>query len=163
MNEHVVLRVRGTASGYDTDFYAWSLRQAELIRRGALDQIDAENIAEEVESLARKERHSVEKRLRTLIEHLLKLSFFTLSDDPRRGWQVTVAKSRANLVSSFRDSPSLYSEREAIYLSEWQAAVRIASLAIADDPAAVAALANLRDEPSFSIDLALDPDFFPGG
>ena len=161
MNEHVALRVPTSDCGYDADFHAWSLRQADLLRHRQIDRADIENIAEEIENLARKELHSVEKRVRTLVEHLLKLQFFSLSAEPQRSWRVTIAKSRANLRSSFRDSPSLFAQREAIYLGEWQSGVRIAALAIADDLQAVAAIGRLRDTPSFTIDQILDPDFFP--
>lgn len=162
MNEHVALKLPASDDDYDVDFSAWSLRQSVLIRERRFELVDVDNIAEEIESLARNERHSIEKRLRTLVEHLLKLSYFTLSRDPRRGWRVTVAKSRANIAASFRDSPSLYAQRDAIYLGEWEAGARVAALALADDPAAVALIGSVRHSPTISIDDALDPDFFPG-
>jgi hypothetical protein len=161
MNEHVALRAPVTDHAYDVDFHAWSLRRADLLRHGRIDRVDIENIAEEIESLAGKEIHSIEKRVRTLIEHLLKLKFFSLTDEPQRGWRVTIAKSRNNLASSFRDSPSLFAQREAVYLGEWQSGVRIAALAVAGDARAVTAIGQLRGMPIFSIDELLDPDFFP--
>lgn len=161
MNEHVVLWMPSTDELYEADFSAWSLRQAELIRDRRFDLIDADNIAEEIESLARKELRSIEKRLRTLVEHLLKLKFFSLSDEPQRGWRVTLTKSRDNLESDFRDNPSLFAQREAIYLDAWRSGARIAAVAIDDDPKGVAAIREVSRTPVFSIDAALDPNFFP--
>ena len=43
---------------YDSDFYAWSLEQAELLRKGELAQADIEHIAEEIESMGRTEKRS---------------------------------------------------------------------------------------------------------
>jgi hypothetical protein len=36
-----------TQSSYDYDFYAWAMRNAELLRQGRFSEIDAEHIAEE--------------------------------------------------------------------------------------------------------------------
>ncbi len=44
------------APGYDEDFYAWTVEQAKLLRSGELSQIDAANVAEEIESLGRQDR-----------------------------------------------------------------------------------------------------------
>ncbi len=38
---------------YDTDFYSWTERQAQLIREGRLSELDLENILEEIESMGR--------------------------------------------------------------------------------------------------------------
>ena len=36
---------------YDKDFYAWAMKNAELIRKGKHAEIDFKNIAEELESI----------------------------------------------------------------------------------------------------------------
>ncbi|KJR43812.1 protein of unknown function DUF29, partial [Candidatus Magnetoovum chiemensis] len=55
---------------YETDFYAWSIKTAELIRQGRLTELDLENIAEEIESLGRNNKRELESRLTVLIMHL---------------------------------------------------------------------------------------------
>ena len=37
---------------YETDFCAWAIQNAQLLREGKLTQIDAEHIAEELESMS---------------------------------------------------------------------------------------------------------------
>ena len=69
--------IRGGAVGrntvdYEMDFYAWTVEQARLLRCGELSAIDAENIAEEIESTGRSDRRELESRLVVLIAHLLK-------------------------------------------------------------------------------------------
>lgn len=36
---------------YDTDYYEWTVRNAELLRSGRIEQADIENIAEEIEGM----------------------------------------------------------------------------------------------------------------
>jgi len=58
---------------YNSDFYAWTQQQAALLREGAWQELDRENLIEEVESLGRSERHALYDRLIVLLTHLLKL------------------------------------------------------------------------------------------
>jgi len=162
MNEHVALKPSTAGDSYGADFYEWSLRQADLVRRGRFELLDTENIAEEIENLARSELHSVESHFQTLIEHLLKLRFFSLSADPRPGWRVTVAKTRSRLDAIFESSPSLSARREAIFLAQCSKGARFAALALHDDLDAVRSIGLFAVTPAFSIEEALDPDFFPG-
>ncbi len=39
------------SDAYETDFYAWAMEQAALLRAGRLDAADIANIAEEIESM----------------------------------------------------------------------------------------------------------------
>ena len=59
-------------AGYDEDFALWSGEQAELVRSGRFDKFDAENIAEEIESVGNSERYEIDSRMEVLLGHLLK-------------------------------------------------------------------------------------------
>ena len=48
---------------YETDFYAWTQQQANLLRYQQWNQVDLANLIEEVESLGRKERQELRNRL----------------------------------------------------------------------------------------------------
>jgi hypothetical protein len=37
-----------TAALYDRDFFEWTVRNAELLRSGRLEEIDLEHVAEEI-------------------------------------------------------------------------------------------------------------------
>ena len=82
---------------YEQDFPLWAERQAALLRAGAFDQLDLENLIEEVEDLSRRERDAAESYAETILEHLLKLAF-SPATRPRRGWLVTVDKQRVKLA-----------------------------------------------------------------
>lgn len=45
---------------YETDFYAWTKRQAELLRAEEFEQIDWDNLIEEIDSLGAEQLHKVE-------------------------------------------------------------------------------------------------------
>ena len=63
------------ASLYDTDFHAWTLEQARRLRDG--EPVDAENIAEELETLGRSEEQELTNRLAVLLRDGLRAALAT--------------------------------------------------------------------------------------
>ncbi len=59
---------------YAKDFYAWTQATAALIREGKWHEVDPKYLAEELESLGRRDRRELGSRLEVLMMHLLKLS-----------------------------------------------------------------------------------------
>ena len=60
---------------YEKDFYAWAIHNAKLLREGKLSEVDIENIAEEIESMGKRERRELINRFAILIAHLLKWEY----------------------------------------------------------------------------------------
>ncbi|MFC7334565.1 DUF29 domain-containing protein [Rhodocista pekingensis] len=90
---------------YDADFYAWTARQAALLRAGRLAEADIAHIAEEIESMGKTEKRELVSRLSVLLLHLLKWRF-----QPARrsaSWEATVRVQRDDLADHLRDNPSL--------------------------------------------------------
>ena len=49
---------------YEQDFYQWTQEQADLLKAGALSQLDVENLIEEIESMGRSEkRRTLQKKI----------------------------------------------------------------------------------------------------
>jgi vacuolar-type H+-ATPase subunit C/Vma6 len=95
---------------YEKDFYAWSIHNAKLLREGKLSEIDVENIAEEIESMGKRERRELINRFAILIAHLLKWEY-----QPARrskSWECTIREQRFELVDLLEESPSLKHEIE---------------------------------------------------
>lgn len=92
---------------YEEDFYRWTQRQAELLRARQYDELDLEHLIEEVEDLGGAARKSVRSRVRTIIEHLLKLQH-SPAIDPRPGWRDTIRAQRDDLLDDL--TPSLRRE-----------------------------------------------------
>jgi uncharacterized damage-inducible protein DinB len=59
-------------SSYDTDLYEWTKEQADALRRRAASALDWDNLAEEIESLAKSDRRQIQSRLEALLIHLLR-------------------------------------------------------------------------------------------
>lgn len=90
---------------YETDFYAWTHRQAELLRQEEFTEVDWGNLIEEIESLGRSEKHEVENRLIVLIMHLLKWEY--QPELQSRSWRNTITVQRVDLRRLLRANPSL--------------------------------------------------------
>jgi hypothetical protein len=90
---------------YDEDFYAWTREQARLLREGALSEIDAENIAEELECMGKSNRRELRSRLIVLLMHLLKFRF--QADRISPSWRITIRRQRDEINALLADSPSL--------------------------------------------------------
>ena len=90
---------------YDKDFYGWVNEQAQLIKSGALAQLDVDNLLEEVESMGRSELEQLETRLELLVMHLLKWRF--QSDRQSRSWLLTIKEQRQRINRLISRSPSI--------------------------------------------------------
>ena len=89
---------------YEKDFYVWAERQAELLRAGRFAELDLEHLIEEVEDLGGALRRAVRSRIRTIIEHLLRLEHST-AQEPQAGWRETIRVQRDDLLDEL--TPSL--------------------------------------------------------
>jgi hypothetical protein len=97
-------RVRHAESRlHDDDFYAWSKAQADLLRGGRYAELDLEHLIEEVDDLGESLYRSAGSRIRTIIEHLLKLQH-SPSRDPRPGWVEAVMTQRSDLEDELTTS-----------------------------------------------------------
>jgi hypothetical protein len=94
---------------YDEDFYAWSRQQAAMLRDGRFAELDLGHLIEEVDDLGGALKRSVRSRIRTIIEHLLKLEH-SPAQDSRGGWYDTIIAQRGDLVDEL--TPSLRREIE---------------------------------------------------
>ena len=92
-------------AGYDEDFFLWSQEQAARIRALRPNSLDWENVAEEIESLGRRDRRQIGTRLARLVQHLLKWGY--QPERRSRSWQVTILNQRTGIQKLIEESPSL--------------------------------------------------------
>ena len=90
---------------YEEDFFAWTQDQARLLREGELSSVDAENMAEEIESMGRSDRRELESRLVVLLVHLLK--WLVQTEFRSRSWSNIIRTQREEIDALLADSPSL--------------------------------------------------------
>jgi hypothetical protein len=94
---------------YETDFYQWAERNAELLRSGSVVEADLEHIAEEIEDMGKSQVRALESRIAQVLELLLKLRLANgiLRDQNERGWRASIIRQQAEIARMLRQSPSL--------------------------------------------------------
>ena len=92
---------------YETDFYAWTQHQAALLRKNKWGELDAANLAEEVESLGRRDKRELGSRLQVLLAHLLKWRDQPERREDNHSWSDTIVEQREQIEDLLADSPSL--------------------------------------------------------
>jgi hypothetical protein len=96
-----------SATLYEIDFYAWTQRQAALLREEEFAEVDWNNLIEEIEALGRSDIRELTNRLEVLLMHLLKWQYQPNKRLTGRSWRVTIAEQRRRLRKLLRESPSL--------------------------------------------------------
>ena len=108
-----------TTATYETDFYLWTQQQADLLRQGQFNRVDLdlENIAEEIESMGKRDRRSVSSYLQNVLLHLLKWRY----QPERRGtsWRMSIRNGRYQVRRLISESPSLKPQLPAILAEEY--------------------------------------------
>ena len=111
-----------TTATYENDFYLWTQQQADLLRQGQFNRVDLdlENIAEEIESMGKRDRRSVSSYLQNVLLHLLKWRY----QPERRGtsWRLSIENGRYQVVDLLEESPSLKPQLDALAAKEYRQA-----------------------------------------
>ncbi len=139
---------------YETDFFSWTQRQAELLRAGHTDRADLANIAEEIETLGRSEESKLESAYMLIGMHLLKVLFQSERTTP--SWRRTILHNRLAVAKLLRLNPGLKPKRERLFASAYEDARKEAAeetgMALATFPAA----------PPFTLEQIEDEEYKPG-
>ncbi|TNH10909.1 DUF29 domain-containing protein [Testudinibacter sp. TR-2022] len=141
--------------GYNEDFYGWVNEQARLLKSGALNQLDLENLVEEIECMGRSELSALRSRLRVLIAHLLKWKYQPVLQST--SWRLTIDVQREDIGDLLVVSPSLkYKMKQDAFVEQvWGAAIRFASKETGHS------VNSFPASPIWTLDEILDPDFLP--
>lgn len=94
---------------YEEDIAAWALDQSDALRTGTWEDLDITHLLKELEALRDRYLSELENRLRTLLEHLLKLAYAPphIRHDNQRVWRLTCTESRRRLWRRLLRTPSL--------------------------------------------------------
>ena len=107
---------------YETDFYAWTQQQADLLKKKCFSEIDCNNVIEELESMGRSEKRELLNRLAVLIMHLLKWQHQPLIRST--SWIKTINEQRRQILLLLEDSPSLKHDIEQKILRTYNLAIK---------------------------------------
>lgn len=136
---------------YETDFYGWTLKQAQRLRSGDFEDLDVANLVEEIEALGRQERRELENRLGILIGHLLKWVYEPAQRS--KSWQATIREQRRAIHKLISQSPSLQPHLHALVEETHQAGLDLVVRETGLN------YENLPGECPFSVEQVLDTDF----
>jgi hypothetical protein len=110
---------------YQQDFCEWLIHNAQLLRHGRLGEIDAENLAEELEYMSKSQQRELLSRLKILFSHLLKWQY---QPSFRSGsWRATIVEQRQQIEEILETSPSLARQIETKLEKAYLSAVELAS------------------------------------
>lgn len=143
-------------TSYNEDEIEWALEQASLMRRGAVNSLDLENLAEELESMVNLQRNAVSSQIERLMTHLLKWQF----QPEKRGssWKNSIRDSRRQISRATigkRGSTVIYNELPEYVEDEWSSAVAWAAEEMGKEKT------DLSKKCPWALEELLNPDFYP--
>ncbi|MEA5620413.1 DUF29 domain-containing protein [Cronbergia sp. UHCC 0137] len=138
---------------YEQDFYLWIETTAKQLKTGQLAQVDLVNLIEEIESMGRSEKRTIESNLVVLLMHLLKYKY--QPEKRTNSWLSTIFEHRRRLRKHLKDSPSLKNYLLEVFTECYQDARQQAALE-------TSLLIDIFpvDSP-FTVDESLNQDFLP--
>jgi Domain of unknown function DUF29 len=142
---------------YEQDFFQWTQTTAALIRQGKWHEVDPESVAEELESLGKRDRRELASRLQVLVMHLLKWHYQPERRSEGHSWRSTIRTQRLQLRLLLRDSPSLRPQ-----VPPFVADVYPAARAEACDETGLPETTFPQECP-WTVEQMLDDDFWPAG
>lgn len=138
---------------HDSDFYAWTMKNAALLKNGNLNEIDAVNIAEELEDMGNSNKRALISHLKVLIVHLLKYKF--QAERIGASWENTIEEQRLQIQSLLQESPSLKYRLDEKFDEAYKLAVLRAATEMGIKKAMLPATCP------FLLEQCLNVDFFP--
>jgi hypothetical protein len=100
---------------YETDDHEWLLATIELLKQKNFEQLDLENLIEELEYLARKDRTTVKSLLEQIIKHLLFLEYWTVEyEDNAHHWRAELRSFRNQLEDRLTTNLANYLANEKL-------------------------------------------------
>jgi len=138
---------------YEEDYSLWLEMTAEQLRTRQLENLDIENLLEEIEAMARKEKVALESNLEVLLMHLLKYQYQVNKRSP--SWRYTIDEHRSRILKALKVSPSLKPYLKQVFDDCYQEGRRKASIETG------LAIATFPSQSPFSQEETLNPDFLP--
>ena len=115
------LQQRKSAELYHSDPYAWSLEQADALRRRDFAAVDWDNVIEEIESVGRTEQRTWTSHCAIAVSHLLKIEHGMIAtSDEVEGWEEEVQQHRKDMAAVIVDNPRLQNLYPQMFHAAWQ-------------------------------------------
>ncbi len=122
-----VLAERHEPEGYgrDADFHAWLLEQSDALRSRRYNRIHWDDVAEELEAMAKRDERELVSHLKVLLAHLLKYKY--QAEKASSSWDDSIQEARDQIADLLEDSPSLKQKLEKLISKAYGRARNMAS------------------------------------
>ena len=139
---------------YDHDFALWATEQAQALKERRTAALDWENLAEEVEALARNDRRAIRSYLKNALLHMLKLTYWAAERERNESqWREHLINACDGVAEIIEDSPSLRSYPAEVFATAYSAARRRAARLIGRQ--------DLPQACPWTLNQVLDESFWP--
>ncbi len=110
---------------YEQDYYSWITHQVEALRQGHLTEIDADHVAQELETWAASERRRVVTHLAILLAYRLKWE--ALSEQRSTNWEYTMKEQRVKILHLLAENSLLQTKLQDCLAEAYEIAIIMAS------------------------------------
>lgn len=146
--------LKNAPSLYERDFHEWTRDQGRAVAERRIADIDWANVAEEIESLGRSDKHAIRSFMRNLLQHLAKWEH--QPEKRKYGWKATIDEARIRIDAIIEDSPSLRDHPRETMEWAWRHGRRAAALEMRRP------LESFPELCPYGIEDVLDVAFWPG-
>ncbi|BBC25993.1 DUF29 domain-containing protein [Pseudanabaena sp. ABRG5-3] len=111
--------MNATKALYEIDFNLWLQETVNLLRKGEVEKLDLESLAEEIEDMGNSRKDALESNLIRVLQHLLKWKY-----QPQKkrtnSWKASITEHSLRLNKAFKKSPSLRPYFESVFADCYQ-------------------------------------------
>ena len=108
---------------YECDFALWLDEQARALKERRAAALDWDNLAEEIEGLARSDRRALRSYLENVLLHMLEFAYWDAEQERnQQQWRLHLKDARRGMAVILEDSPSMASYLADIFDCGYQAA-----------------------------------------
>ena len=112
---------------YDSDFYSWTVQQADALQRRDADAIDWDNIIDEIESLGKQQKRTWTSHAAQAIHHLLKIEHYEHATERNLiHWSGEVMEQRDQMAAEVRMSTGIKGSYGEMLQDAWRRGRRVA-------------------------------------
>lgn len=109
---------------YERDFNLWIEKNLRLLSAHKYHKLDLDNLLEEIEDMARRDKDALESNLKIVLLHLLKWKY---QPEMRSGsWEGSIVEHRQRIRKTLKKSPSLKNYMLEVFPEAYQDAIKVA-------------------------------------
>jgi hypothetical protein len=118
---------------YEQDFYGWIQHHIDLLQQRKFADLDVDLLIEELDSMAKRDKHELVSHFIILVAHLLKWQFQLESltelwqTFQGHSWRSSIQEQRVQILNQLEMSPSLKPHLSAAVQKAYPKAVELAS------------------------------------